>query len=107
MLTSNMQYKTETYVKVRWEWFSYPATLVILSLLYLLGTIIETTYRDVSIWKSSNLAMLFHGQGMILDDPNYVPVTTLSEMNERHKDIQIELVQTEDEGWKLMQRTGE
>jgi len=97
-------FKTETYVKVRWIWFSYPAIVIVSSLLYLLGTIIETTYRDVAIWKSSNMAMLFHGQALDLEDPNHVPVTTLSKMSEAYKDIEVELVQTDDDGWKLVQR---
>lgn len=97
-------FKTETYVRVRWAWFSYPAIVILFSLLYLLGTILETTYRDVAIWKSSNMAMLFHGQALGLDDPDYVPVTTLSEMSELYKDIKVNLVQTDDDGWKLVQR---
>ncbi len=96
--------KTETYVHVRWAWFAYPATVLTLSLLYLLGTIIESRNRDVLIWKASNLALLFHGQGLELSKGDHVPVNTLSEMNEMAKDIEIELVQTSNEDWKLVQR---
>ena len=102
-----LAYKTETYVKVRWAWFAYPATLVVASLLYLLGTIVETTYRDVSIWKSNNMVMLFHGQRMGLDDPKYVPVTTVSEMRGMYADVKVGLVETEGDGWKLVQNQGE
>ena len=102
-----LAYKTETYVKVRWAWFAYPATLVVASLLYLLGTIIESAYRDVAIWKSNNMVMLFHGQRMGLDDPRYVPVTTVSRMKEQYADIKVGLVETESDGWKLVQDQGE
>lgn len=101
---SGLAFKSETYVKVRWAWFSYPVVVIVLSLFYMLGTIVETTYRDVSIWKSSDMAMLFHGQGLDLGDPDYVPVTTLSEMSDLYKDIKVELVRTDDDGWKLVQR---
>ena len=97
-------YKTETYVHVRWAWFSYPATVSVLSLLYLLGTIIESRNRDILIWKSSNLALLLHGQGLELSKSDHMPVNTLSEMSEMAKDIEIELIQTSDEDWKLVQR---
>jgi len=97
-------FKSETYVKVRWAWFSYPAVVIASSLLYLLGTILESTYRDVAIWKSSNIVMLFHGQALDMNDPDHVPVTTSSEMSELYKDIKVELVQTDDNGWKLVQR---
>ena len=97
-------WKTETYVKVRWAWFAYPATVIALSLLYLVGTITETTYRDALTWKSSNLAMLFHGQSLKLEHADRVLVSTLSEMSEKAKDIKVELVQELDEEWKLVQR---
>ncbi|KAF6222142.1 hypothetical protein HO133_001228 [Letharia lupina] len=97
-------YKTETYVHVRWAWFFYPATVLALSLLYLLGTIIESRNRDILIWKSSNLALLLHGQDLELSNSDRVPVNRLSEMNEMAKDIEIELIQTSDEDWKLVQR---
>jgi len=100
-------FTTETYVRVRWAWFSYPAIVIASSLLYLVGTILETTYRDVAIWKSSNMAMLFHGQALGLDDPDRVPVTTLSEMSALYKDIKVDLVQMDDNGWKLVQRSVE
>lgn len=96
-------FQSETYVKVRWTWFSYPAVVIASSLLYLLGTIFESTYRDVAIWKSSNMIMLFHGHALKLNGSNCVPVTTSSEMSERYKGIRVELVQTDDDGWKLVQ----
>ena len=94
----------ETYVHVRWIWFTYPATVVALALLYLVGTITETTYRDVLIWKSSNLAMLFHGQSLKLEHADRVLVGTMSEMSEKAKDVKVHLVQELDEEWKLVQR---
>lgn len=95
-------YKTETYVHVRWAWFAYPATVFVLSLLYLLATIIESRNRDIPIWKSSTLALLLHGQSMQLSRFDRVPVSTLSEMTEIAKEVEIELMDHED--WKLVQR---
>lgn len=97
-------YKTETYVHVRWAWFAYPATLLALSLLYLLGTIIESRNREILVWKSSNLALLLHGQGLELSTKAHVHAKTLSEMTEMAKDVEIELIQTSDGNWKLVQR---
>ena len=97
-------HQTETYVDVRWSWFAYPATVLALSLLYLLGTIVESRDRDILIWKSSNLALLLHGQGLQLSESGHVPVNTLSEMNEMANDVNIELIQTSNEDWRLVQR---
>lgn len=103
-LFEGVAYVTETYLHVRWAWFAYPATVLALSLLYLLGTIIESRNRDILIWKSSNLALLLHGQGLELSKGGHVPVNKLSEMNEMAKDVEIELIQTSDKDWKLVQR---
>ena len=97
-------HQTETYVHVRWAWFVYPATVSVLSLLYLLGTMIESKNRDILVWKSSNLPLLLHGQDLQLSKSGHVPINTLSEMNKIATDIEIELIQTSDEDWRLAQR---
>ncbi|KAL8826521.1 MAG: hypothetical protein Q9170_007369 [Blastenia crenularia] len=94
---------SETYLHVRWAWFAFPATLVLVSALFLLGTILETSYRDVLIWKSNNLALLFHGRGLNLSSPREQPVSKLSAMNVRARGIKVELFQTPEGGWKLTQ----
>lgn len=71
-------YQTETYVHVRWAWFTYPATVLALSLLYLLGTVIESRDRNILVWKSSCLALLLHGQGLELSKSDHIPISTLS-----------------------------
>lgn len=93
----------ETYVHVRWGWFAFPATIVLISTCFLLGTILETSYRDILIWKSSNLALLFHGQGLNLSSTSDQPVSRLSAMGLRARDIKAELLATPEDGWKLIQ----
>ena len=95
---------SQTYLHVRWAWLAFPATLVVLSLALLVGTIIETRYREVMIWKSNNLALLFHGRGLELDNSDDTPVNTLFQMTERAKQIKVELVQGLSEGWNFVQR---
>lgn len=94
--------QTETYVHVRWAWFAYPVALLVISLIYLLGVIIETTHHEVLVWKSSNLALLFHGQGLALSNSN-VNINNLSQMTGRARDVEVELIETEAKGWKLVQ----
>lgn len=97
-------WKTETYVHVRWAWFAYPAAVAVLAVIFLAGAIIETAQRDVLVWKASNLALLFHGQGLDLTDRASVKVNRLSSMSDMAKDIKIELTQTLEKDWKLVQR---
>ncbi|KAI4151275.1 MAG: hypothetical protein L6R39_002072 [Caloplaca ligustica] len=93
----------ETYVHVRWAWFAFPATLILISASFLLGVILETRYRDILIWKSSNLALLFHGRGLNLNSPSERPVRRLSAMASRATEIKAELLETPEGGWKLTQ----
>lgn len=94
---------TETFVHVRWAWFAFPATLVLISTSFLLGIILETSYRDILVWKSSNLALLFHGRGLNLSSHSDRPVKRISAMTSRARDIQAELLETPEGGWKLTQ----
>lgn len=95
---------TETYVHVRWVWFSCSVAVAVLAVIFLTGSMIETAYRDVLVWKGSNLALLFHGQDLDLTNPSVIKVNQLSQMTEMAKDIKIELMQTLEKDWKLVQR---
>ena len=97
-------WKSEPYVHVRWAWFTYPAAVVGLSLLFLTSSIVESAHRDVMIWKASNLALLFHGQELDLTGDAVVKVNRLSRMSKMAREIKIELTQTLEKDWKLVQR---
>jgi hypothetical protein len=53
---------SEQYVLVRWEWLIFPFLLLVLSLVFLLSTIIKTS-KDTStgIWKTSAMPTLIYG----------------------------------------------
>ncbi|KAL8830742.1 MAG: hypothetical protein Q9191_001272 [Dirinaria sp. TL-2023a] len=97
-------WKSESYVHVRWAWFTYPVAVVGLALLFLTSSIVESAYRDVLIWKASNLALLFHGQGLDLTTCAALKVNRLSRMSKMAREIKIELTQTLNKDWKLVQR---
>ena len=97
-------WKSETYVHVRWAWFSYPAAVAVLAVIFLIGSIIETAHREILVWKGSNLALLFHGRDIDLTNPPLVKVNKLSRMSDIARNVQIKLVQTLDKDWKLVQR---
>jgi hypothetical protein len=39
-------YTIETYVHVKWEWLAFPFALLLLTLVFLVATMIKTTQRD-------------------------------------------------------------
>lgn len=98
-------WETETYVHVRWRWLSFPLVVLFLSLLFLLGSIIETTQSKVMIWKTNNLAILSHGRDIKLKHSHQdFRVDKLSRLGEQANSIMVELALTPDQNWKLVER---
>ena len=54
-------WRAETCITVQWAWSSLPAALLLLAIMFLAITIWRTNTRQVVLWKSSPLALLFHG----------------------------------------------
>ena len=54
-------YATFTVVKVTWEWIALPLVLEVLVLLLLLFVIRQSKRANITKWRDSNLAALFHG----------------------------------------------
>lgn len=53
-------WKTETYVLVRWQWLSFPIALLLLTLVFLITTILKNAQNKISPWKSTTTALLLH-----------------------------------------------
>lgn len=96
-------WQTQTYVHVRWAWFSFPAIVTLLALLFLAGSMIETSQRKILIWKSSNLALLFHGRGLDFRGTGQDRASTISKIDEVVEDMKIKLVQDDEHAWRLSQ----
>ncbi|KAL3479168.1 hypothetical protein BJX99DRAFT_222621 [Aspergillus californicus] len=54
-------YSSQVYVSVNWFWIILPAALVSLGALFLLLTIFTNKRQKLHLWKSSMLAVIFHG----------------------------------------------
>lgn len=59
-------WESQTIVRVRWAWLSLPCALLAATLLFFGITVAGTSKARLDIWKSSALALLFHG----LEDPS-------------------------------------
>ena len=92
----------QTCLSVRWPWLAFPAVLVLLTVIFFVAMIIDTrpTRSCAPIWKSSLLALLFHG--FEPRDKYRAVVGDLSEMEELEKDIIVRLSPTEG-GLKLVE----
>ncbi|CAG9980524.1 unnamed protein product [Clonostachys byssicola] len=61
-------YEMQTYIVVRWEWLSFLATQIFLTVVFQIAVIVQTARMSVGIVKSSNMAELFAFYGD--DDDN-------------------------------------
>ncbi|KAL9616773.1 MAG: hypothetical protein Q9160_008398 [Pyrenula sp. 1 TL-2023] len=57
-------HRSETCVDVQWYWVIFPGSLVVLTLIFFIGVLVQTRPQDETSehnYKSSALALLFHG----------------------------------------------
>lgn len=59
--TNGKSITTESYVHVRWGFAVLPIAVVVACLIFLLASMILTRTSHTHLWKSSALAVLFHG----------------------------------------------
>ena len=101
LLGTTIEY--QTYVHIRWAWISLPAALVLLTLGYLVTVVIKSNIQKNPIWKSSGLAVLFHG----LDPTTRQELGRLQRLHEMDRQAQIMKVRLSegDEGLWLLSDT--
>ena len=51
---------TVTYISITWAWLGLPIASIVLTFIFLIVVIVRNNKRGIPIWKSSNLALLFH-----------------------------------------------
>jgi hypothetical protein len=95
------EFKIETCIAVQWSWVILPASLVLVSIEFLLLTIWSSPSRksQQGPWKSSSLAVLFHGlDGRVRESCGDLPKR--SEMWEKAEEVHVRLL-SDDDGLKL------
>lgn len=58
-LYAGTAYIQVTHVRVRWGWLTFPLALTLLSIVFLILSIIQTRRSSIGAWKSSPLALLW------------------------------------------------
>ncbi|KAF2501873.1 hypothetical protein BU16DRAFT_613705 [Lophium mytilinum] len=81
-----------TCIHVRWPWLALPAGLFVATLVFLVIVIAQTANeKGAPVWKSSQLAMLWHGLVGSAKDEN---LGTVEEMEQRAKQLTVKLEDT-------------
>ncbi|KAI1618738.1 hypothetical protein EDD36DRAFT_414399 [Exophiala viscosa] len=89
-------------ININWPWLALPATLMLLSILFLGLTVAESALPgSTGIWKSSPLALLWHGFEM--PQPTDSTLDDLKTMEKMSSNMNVQLQQTA-LGWNLVQR---
>jgi hypothetical protein len=93
-------YRLETCMRVRWAYLALPLALVVLTLLFFVSMIAQTSRGDpVYDWKSSLLPLLFYGLDTdvkSLHEGEY----KVSDMEKTSKQVKVRLVKKRD-GWEF------
>lgn len=94
-------YSEEVYIRVRWPWLILPAALVLSTMALLILVMVKSSSSRVVLWKSSLLALMFHGPG--LTDEDHISLHKVTQMETRAKQIQVEMLGPSEE-WKFVRR---
>lgn len=92
----------QTCIHVRWPWLALPASLLLLSSLFLISTMLQTRSPGDQVgkaWKSSPLALLFHGFSNE-DQRNMGRFDSVGVMSKKAKAMRVQLIWGE-QGWKF------
>ena len=88
-------------VEVRWGWFVYSATLTLLAATLMAVVILSSSVDPGTCWKSSSLALLFHGLGP--DPATNIQTGDVDEMYSAASSIHMQL-KADGKGWIAFQR---
>jgi hypothetical protein len=92
----------ETYVRVEWGWLTFPLVMLLLSIAFLVATIIKTsqqTHDGIGTWKTSAMPTLMYSLPKDLQQGLTTSVTSRSISKRRSKKVKIRLLPKQ--GWRV------
>ena len=95
---------TQSCIQVQWLFIIYPAIVVALALVFFLNMLFETSHDKTDfVWKSSPLALIFHGLGGgAMNQTNKKSnLVKMKDMEKAARALAVRLSETES-GWKLV-----
>ena len=87
-------FSLESYVHVRWGWLALPIAVVLLTGMFLTAAILRSRQSKTKLWKSSALAMLFHG----LDPETREQFARRGNLNDQKRQAKNVRVRLDDDG---------
>lgn len=98
---------THTCIRVRWPFLSFLAVLLALELVFVVAVMVASRLsRWDGDWKSSTLALLFHGPGAAAsENKEGVPLSSAAMMLDAAKQMKTRLEERGDGDWRLAEVT--
>jgi hypothetical protein len=86
-----ISYELQAHIQIQWEWLSFPAAMLVLTFLFFLLIVVQSARSSVPVWKSSPLALLFHGLKLSSIEPSRL-VTDIGGMEQRARGLKVKLI---------------
>lgn len=98
-MLEGVAYQMEPYISVRWAWLAFPFTLLVLSLVFLVLTILRTSGdgEAAGIWKTSAMPTLIYS--LPKENQGQFTSSTWGSGQENHKKTRIKLLPNL--GWRV------
>ncbi|OAK99218.1 hypothetical protein IQ06DRAFT_378133 [Phaeosphaeriaceae sp. SRC1lsM3a] len=77
------------YIAIRWPWLIFTGAILLSTLVFFALVVLQSAKNGVVVWKSSPLALLFHG--LQLEDKERCEPMNLAGMEHRAKQIRVQL----------------
>ena len=98
-MVTGKSFSEVTYIQVRWGWLALPMALLVLTLVFLVATVLRTSTQteQVGVWKNSSIATLLYG----LPDEMQREVTTSADATPRTKARKLNMRMMPSGGWRF------
>lgn len=85
-------YSLEVYIEIRWAWMAFLGAVLVLTILLFVLVVAQSARHNVAVWKSSPLALMFHGPESSKHQP--VDLQSIAEMERYAKTLEVRLADT-------------
>jgi hypothetical protein len=83
-------YELRIYIAVRWGWLAFSGAVLVSTVLFFVMVAVQSASNGVAVWKSSPLALLFHGPRLV-DWDHTTAVESVSDMEAVARSIRVQL----------------
>lgn len=82
-------YNLQVYIHVRWPWLAFVGSILVLTILFFVLVVAQSERHNVAVWKSSPLALLFHG--LKSDEAPRADLHSIPEMEKHANKLKVRL----------------